>query len=245
MVDGQQIPIGGTSAVAPLWAWIDRRVESKTGRKDPCSGLGGFGQLGDRQAADSAKSIDALAYTFGKDIVFGEGQYTPHSNAGERLLAHELAHVIQQRSRPSLIQRDANSDDKQGYQDGLNGGDSQPGPRDGDALTDYNEGYAKGHYEFSQQTGYAADRLAGLDETGNREAEPKYTAETDKRILAALDQPVPAGYARRTALGDGLDGLAQARWTVTAKLNFAIQSIIGLGKMPQADKEYFISVRLA
>ena len=43
------------------------------------------------------------------------------------------------------------SDDyKQGYQDGLNGGESQAGPRDGDALTDYNEGYAKGHYEFSQ-----------------------------------------------------------------------------------------------
>jgi transposase len=55
---------------------------------------------------------------------------------------------------------------------------------------------------------YAANRLAGLDETGNRGAEPKYTAETDKRILAVLDGPVPAGYARWTgpliaaALGD-------------------------------------------
>jgi hypothetical protein len=92
---------------------------------------------------------------------------------------------------------------------------------------------------------YAADRLTGFDETGNREAEPKYTAETDKRILAVLDRPVPAGYARWTALGDGLDGLAQARWAVTAKLNFAIQSIIGLVKMPQAGKEYIISVHLA
>jgi transposase len=55
---------------------------------------------------------------------------------------------------------------------------------------------------------FAANRLAGLDETGNRGAEPKYTAETDKRILAVLDRPVPAGYARWTgpliaaALGD-------------------------------------------
>jgi hypothetical protein len=42
---------------------------------------------------------------------------------------------------------------------------------------------------------YAANRLAGLDETGNRGAEPKYAAETDQRILAVLDRPVPAGYA--------------------------------------------------
>jgi transposase len=55
---------------------------------------------------------------------------------------------------------------------------------------------------------YAADRLAGLDETGNRGAAPKYTAKTDKRILAVLDRLVPAGYARWTgpliaaALGD-------------------------------------------
>ena len=41
-------------------------------------------------------------------------------------------------------------------------------------------------------------RLAGLDETGERGAEPKYTAVTDKRILATLDTPVPAGYARWT-----------------------------------------------
>ena len=55
---------------------------------------------------------------------------------------------------------------------------------------------------------YAKRRLAGLDETGDRGAEPKYTAETGKRILALLDQPPPAGHARWTgpllaaALGD-------------------------------------------
>jgi len=42
---------------------------------------------------------------------------------------------------------------------------------------------------------YARDRLAGLDETGDRGAEPKYTVETDKRILAVLDRPVPPGTA--------------------------------------------------
>lgn len=46
---------------------------------------------------------------------------------------------------------------------------------------------------------YAEKRLAGLDETGNRGAEPKYTAATNKRILAVLDTLLPSGFARWTA----------------------------------------------
>ena len=46
---------------------------------------------------------------------------------------------------------------------------------------------------------YARDRMAGLSETGDRGAEPKYGPEHDKRILAMLDQPPPAGYAHWTA----------------------------------------------
>lgn len=55
---------------------------------------------------------------------------------------------------------------------------------------------------------YAGKRLAGLDEIGERGAEPKYTAQTGKRILALLDRPPPKGYARwsgpllAAALGD-------------------------------------------
>lgn len=55
---------------------------------------------------------------------------------------------------------------------------------------------------------YAGHRLAGLDETGNRGAVPRYTAATDRRILATLDGPPPAGHGRwtgpliATALGD-------------------------------------------
>jgi transposase len=55
---------------------------------------------------------------------------------------------------------------------------------------------------------YAERRFGGLDETGERGNDPKYTEADDQRILAALDQPVPAGYARWTgpliaaALGD-------------------------------------------
>ena len=46
---------------------------------------------------------------------------------------------------------------------------------------------------------YAKDRMAGLSETGDRGAEPKYGREHDKRILAMLDLPPPAGYANWTA----------------------------------------------
>jgi transposase len=46
---------------------------------------------------------------------------------------------------------------------------------------------------------YAARRLAGLAETGNRGAAPRYTSETGRRILATLDGPLPAGHGRWTA----------------------------------------------
>jgi transposase len=46
---------------------------------------------------------------------------------------------------------------------------------------------------------YARDRLAGLDETGERGAAPKYGPTHQRRILAMLDQPPPAGYANWTA----------------------------------------------
>jgi hypothetical protein len=52
----------------------------------------------DGEAARSAADAQALAYTSGRNIVFAQGQYSPGSEAGKRLLAHELAHVIQQRS---------------------------------------------------------------------------------------------------------------------------------------------------
>ncbi len=54
----------------------------------------------DQKAADSARAVDALAYTVGRDVVFDAGQYAPQTRAGRRLLAHELAHVVQQRSAP-------------------------------------------------------------------------------------------------------------------------------------------------
>jgi hypothetical protein len=50
----------------------------------------------DAQAAASARAVNALAYTVGRDVVFAAGQYAPGTHEGRHLLAHELTHVLQQ-----------------------------------------------------------------------------------------------------------------------------------------------------
>ncbi len=63
------------------------------------------------RATASAHSINALAYTVGSDIVFGAGQFSPQTAQGQRLLAHELTHVLQQRSaRAATIRRQSGPD---------------------------------------------------------------------------------------------------------------------------------------
>jgi cell division septation protein DedD len=52
----------------------------------------------DRRAAATAEALDANAVTVGQDIFFGEGRYRPGSEAGRRLIAHEVAHTVQQRA---------------------------------------------------------------------------------------------------------------------------------------------------
>lgn len=52
------------------------------------------------KAAESARAVQAHAYTVGNDIVFGGSNYAPGTPTGQRMLAHELTHVVQQRSGP-------------------------------------------------------------------------------------------------------------------------------------------------
>jgi hypothetical protein len=59
----------------------------------------------DSVAAKSAQSINALAYTTGNNIVFNSGQYSPESDSGKKLMAHELTHVVQQKESPQTIRR--------------------------------------------------------------------------------------------------------------------------------------------
>ncbi len=72
----------------------------------------------DSRADNSARAINALAYTCGHDVVFRAGQYAPATGKGRRLLAHELTHVVQQdigmelrRPAASVIQRAVSYDE--------------------------------------------------------------------------------------------------------------------------------------
>ncbi len=55
----------------------------------------------DSRAAQSAQSANALAYTVGTDVVFARQQYAPQTTTGLSLIAHELAHVVQQHGGPT------------------------------------------------------------------------------------------------------------------------------------------------
>jgi hypothetical protein len=54
----------------------------------------------DERAAASSSAVDAVAFTVGRDVFFSAGQYQPKTRAGQSLLAHELAHVVQQERAP-------------------------------------------------------------------------------------------------------------------------------------------------
>ncbi len=84
----------GKGAGQPLEAPVRQRMEASFGTdfSDVRVHAGG-------SAASSARAVDAHAYTVGNEIVLGDG-HTPGSTGHERTLAHELTHVVQQRSGP-------------------------------------------------------------------------------------------------------------------------------------------------
>jgi hypothetical protein len=56
----------------------------------------------DSKAAESARAMNALAYTIERDIFFGQGEYSPRTKQGQELLAHEITHALQQSSSNGL-----------------------------------------------------------------------------------------------------------------------------------------------
>jgi hypothetical protein len=66
----------------------------------------------DVHAADSAKALHARAYTVGHNVIFARNQFSPTTNDGIKLLAHELTHVMQQGAGARTIQRTPDEDDE-------------------------------------------------------------------------------------------------------------------------------------
>jgi hypothetical protein len=90
---------GGGSIAAPPLVGQGRSLEPAT-RQEMEQGFGrDFGAIrvhDDARAHDSARALGAIAYAAGDNIVFGAGHYAPETPAGRSLLAHELAHTVQQ-----------------------------------------------------------------------------------------------------------------------------------------------------
>jgi hypothetical protein len=59
----------------------------------------------DGEAAEAAAAIDSRAFTFGRHVVFAQGEYHPETPGGLHLIAHELAHVVQQSGAGPSVQR--------------------------------------------------------------------------------------------------------------------------------------------
>ncbi|MEH1013093.1 DUF4157 domain-containing protein [Micromonospora sp. CPCC 206060] len=81
---------------SPLTPEVRTDMEARFGGQD-------FGDVRvhtDGAAHESAKSVNAQAYTVGSNIVFQRDSYDPASPTGQHMLAHELTHVVQQRSGP-------------------------------------------------------------------------------------------------------------------------------------------------
>jgi hypothetical protein len=80
---------------APLSTPVRRRFEAAFGR-----GLGGVRVHTGSRAASLASALDARAFAVGSDVAFAPGEYAPGTARGDRLLAHELTHVVQSGGSP-------------------------------------------------------------------------------------------------------------------------------------------------
>jgi hypothetical protein len=88
------VPSGGQALAPAVRAPFERAFSTDFGDVRVHDGGG---------AAASARSIDAKAFTTGSDIVFGAGHLSSDTPEGQRLLAHELTHVVQQRAHGSAL----------------------------------------------------------------------------------------------------------------------------------------------
>ena len=92
---------------APLSGDLKQEMESGFGRD-----LSGVRMHTDQRAAAMNKSVNARAFTIGKDVYFNDGAYAPQTPQGKHLIAHELTHTVQQNgSGANTIQRSGIEED--------------------------------------------------------------------------------------------------------------------------------------
>ena len=96
--DGGRSPVldvVGKGGGEPLTPDVRGEMEARLG-----ADFGGVRVHRDGAASDSARAVDANAYTVGQDVVFRSDRWDPSSTEGKKTLAHELTHVVRQASGP-------------------------------------------------------------------------------------------------------------------------------------------------
>jgi len=216
-IRGSAAPLPGTGVPLPQSARLE--LESEFGLD-----LGAVRVHVDEAARLAAQELRADAFTVGSHIYFGAERYAPDAPDGRKLLAHEVTHVVQQQGStagpgaggeagassavvarqqvcdPSITSCPPNpdSDDYQaGYADAITTGVSHAVPRFGQALTDYDTGFAAGSARRSSPTPSAVslvpdtsgtyrpnpdspDYRAGYDDATVGSGEPGAGARTDQ-----------------------------------------------------------------
>jgi hypothetical protein len=104
---GSKRRLGADFVPAPLASSVIQQVLQSPGEAlspptrawaEPLFGrdLSGVRVHTDAKAAESARRVNALAYTVGQNVVFNRGNYSPTTRSGQKLLVHELVHTVQQ-----------------------------------------------------------------------------------------------------------------------------------------------------
>ena len=169
----------------------------------------------DAQAARSAQAVQAHAYTVGRDIVFADRRYAPASQEGRHLLAHELAHVVQQDGAEAasgapvaIAEHDASEDQADRAADRAMGGGIAG------AAADAAHGNTSGSGSGSGSAGLAANVSASASATafGSIPAglQRQSTGELPPIDDESLTRPGPAATCIQDVVGEDIPSLLQA-----------------------------------
>ncbi len=160
----------------------------------------------DPGAASAARSIDARAYTVGSDIYFNDGQYAPETPQGDQLLAHEIAHTVQQ-SKSGTAGRNADGPPRISR----SGDPHEQEARDAAALV--SQGYSVGSAQLSAigTDAIAVQRVPGTDAAAEV-APPAPTSYNPPPELASAMMPADAQIVAIDTVGIGRALRNEIKW---------------------------------
>jgi len=174
-------------------------------------------------AAASSRDVQALAYTVGKDIVFGQGQFNPTTDAGRRLLAHELTHTVQQsRVGRSALQRFASDEH-------VKIGDlAEPGKQV--SISGY------GRVRLGELIAMAGDYFESISELESVAKQGTF----GKEQIDLVRWKVNGGVGPKPTVGSGVEAAVNARFEELASRN---QTHFSTGSSPgQSNREQYIDL---